>query len=144
MGDTRGRLARAHARVGRIRADAMHKLTTHLTRTHGTIVVEKLSVAGMMRNRRLARALADASMAELRRQLIYKCGWYGSRVVEADTFLPQFEDLFPLWGGQSHAAPVGADLPVRSVWIGARPGSERGEDSRGPGGRRAREWPGTR
>jgi putative transposase len=50
--------------------------------------VEQLNVAGMMRNRRLARAIADAGMAELRRQLAYKTTWYGCRLVVADRFYP--------------------------------------------------------
>jgi putative transposase len=54
----------------------------------GTVVVEHLNVAGMIRNRRLARAISDAGMAELRRQLTYKSSWYGSRLVVADQFHP--------------------------------------------------------
>ena len=57
-GQTRRRLARVHAR------------------------------AGMVRNRHLARALADAGLAGLRRQLCYKTDWYGSRLVVADPFYP--------------------------------------------------------
>ncbi len=86
--DTAQRLGCAHARVAHIRADAMHKLTTRLARTHGTIVVEHLNVSGMLQNRKLARALADASMGELRRQLGYKCLWYGSQLTQAPTFFP--------------------------------------------------------
>ncbi len=104
--ETRRRLARVHAHVAHIRRDAMHKLTTRLARTYGAVVVETLGVAGMMRNRRLSRALADAGMAELRRQLAYKAAWYGSRLVEADRFLPSsktcsrcgaVKESLPLW-----------------------------------------------
>jgi putative transposase len=85
---TRRRLARVHARAANLRRDALHKLTTSLATQHGTVVVEQLNVAGMMRNRRLARAIADAGMAELRRQLAYKTTWYGCRLVVADRFYP--------------------------------------------------------
>jgi putative transposase len=85
---TRRRLARVHARAANLRRDALHKLTTTLTTQHGTIVVEQLNLAGMVRNRRLARALTDAGLAELRRQLTYKAGWYGSRLIMADRFYP--------------------------------------------------------
>ncbi len=85
---TRRQLARAYQRAACIRADAMHKLTTRLARTYGTIVIERLHVAGMMHNRRLARAIADAGLGALRRQLSYKCQWYGARLIEADTFFP--------------------------------------------------------
>jgi putative transposase len=85
---TRYRLARIHARVAAVRRDALHKLTTDLATNHGTVVIEHLNVAGMMRNRRLARALADTGMSELRRQLSYKTIWYGSKLVLADPFYP--------------------------------------------------------
>jgi putative transposase len=67
----------------------MHKLTTSLATEHGiVVVVEQLNIAGMVRNRRLARVLSDTGMAELRRQLTYKTTWYGSRLVVADRFYP--------------------------------------------------------
>ena len=50
--------------------------------------MEQLNLSGLVRNRRLARALSDASLAELRRQLTYKTTWYGSRLVVADRFFP--------------------------------------------------------
>jgi putative transposase len=61
---------------------------TALARTYATIVVERLNVAGMLRNRRLAHSLADAGLSELRRQLSYKCSWYGSELIEAPTVFP--------------------------------------------------------
>jgi putative transposase len=81
-------LARVHARAANLRRDALHKLTITLATQHGTVVVEHLNVAGMLRNRRLARALADTGLAELRRQLGYKTTWYGSRLIVADRFYP--------------------------------------------------------
>ena len=86
--ETRRQLARVHARAANLRKDALHKLTTTLATQHEVIVVEQLNVAGMLRNRRLARAIADTAMAESRRQLAYKTSWYGSRVVVADRFYP--------------------------------------------------------
>ncbi|MGR6320311.1 IS607 family element RNA-guided endonuclease TnpB [Micromonospora soli] len=81
-------LARAYARVARLRRDGLHKLTTRLTREHGTVVVEDLNVAGMLANRRLARHIADAGFAELRRQLTYKTQWNGGRLMVADRWYP--------------------------------------------------------
>jgi putative transposase len=71
-----------------LRRDGLHKLTTRLAREYGTIVVEDLNVAGMLANRRLARRIADAGFAELRRQLAYKTGWNGGRLVVADRWYP--------------------------------------------------------
>jgi putative transposase len=87
-GQTRRRLARVHARAANLRRDALHKLTTTLATEYSTVVVEQLNLAGLVRNRRMARALADAGLAGLRRQLTYKTSWYGSRLVVADRFYP--------------------------------------------------------
>jgi hypothetical protein len=53
------RLARIHARVATVRADALNKATTALAARYETVVVEDLNVAGMIANRRLARAVSD-------------------------------------------------------------------------------------
>ncbi|GGM56736.1 transposase [Micromonospora sonchi] len=82
------RLGRAHARVANLRRDGLHRLTTRLAATYGTVVVEDLNVAGMLRNRRLARHIADAGFAEIRRQLAYKTSWNGGRLVVADRWYP--------------------------------------------------------
>lgn len=81
-------LARAHRTVRNQRLDALHKATTTLAKTKSVLVVEDLYIAGMLRNRRLARSIADAGWAELHRQLAYRCGWYGSRLIVADRWYP--------------------------------------------------------
>ncbi|WP_433381746.1 IS607 family element RNA-guided endonuclease TnpB [Streptosporangium sp. CA-115845] len=85
---TKVALGRAHARVANRRRDGLHKLTTRLAGTYGTIVVENLNVSGMPANRRLARTVADTGMGEVRRQLTYKTGWSGGRLVVADRWYP--------------------------------------------------------
>jgi len=82
------RLSRAHARVANLRRDGLHKLTTRLAATYGTVVVEDLNVAGMLRNRRLARHIADAGFAQIRQQLAYKTAWNGGRLLVADRWYP--------------------------------------------------------
>ncbi len=84
----RAQLTRAHARVANLRRDGLHKLTTRLTREYGTVVVEDLNVAGMMSNRRLARHIADAGFAQIRRQLTYKTQWNAGRLILADRWYP--------------------------------------------------------
>ncbi|PWU43530.1 transposase [Micromonospora globispora] len=82
------KLAAVHLAVSHRRADFLHQLTTRLARTKRAIAVESLNVAGMVRNRRLARAVSDAGFAEFIRQLEYKAGWYGSKVWAADRWYP--------------------------------------------------------
>ena len=104
---TKARLARTHVRVANLRRDAIHKLTTELASTYGTVVIEDLNVAGMTsapkpvpdgagghtHNGRSAkaglnRAVLDVCPAELRRQLNYKLAWRGGTLVVADRFFP--------------------------------------------------------
>ncbi|MFA3843125.1 RNA-guided endonuclease TnpB family protein [Streptomyces aureus] len=67
----------------------MHKLTTSIAAEYGTVVVEDLNVAGMLRNRRLARRIADAGFGEIRRQLEYKTRQrHATRLVVADRWYP--------------------------------------------------------
>jgi putative transposase len=77
-------LGQAQGRVVDQRRDGLHQATANLTARYRTLVVEDLHVAGMVRNRRLARHLADASFAEFRRQVEYKAAWRGGRVIVAD------------------------------------------------------------
>lgn len=79
---------KVHHRVAHLRRDAIHKLTTGLAREYGTIVVEDLNVAGMVKNRRLAKSISDAGFGEIRRQLAYKTEWNGGRLVVANRFYP--------------------------------------------------------
>jgi len=75
--------------VANLREDALHKLTTSVAAEYGTIVVEDLNVAGMLRNRRLARRIADAGFGEIRRQLTYKTRQrHATRTVVADRWYP--------------------------------------------------------
>jgi putative transposase len=85
---TQARIARLHTAVANARRDGLHKLTTRLVRTHGAVVVEDLNVAGMTRNRRLARHVAGVGMAEPRRQIEYKARWACVRVHLADRWYP--------------------------------------------------------
>ncbi|MEU5941378.1 RNA-guided endonuclease TnpB family protein [Micromonospora sp. NPDC047548] len=55
---------------------------------HATIVVEDLNVTGMLANRRLAKHIADAGFAEIRRHLAYKTSWNGGRLLVADRWYP--------------------------------------------------------
>lgn len=82
------KLAKLHLRISRIRVDALHKLTTKLATEFDTIAIEDLNVAGMIRNHRLARSIADASFAEFRRQLTYKAAMTGAHVYVVDRFFP--------------------------------------------------------
>jgi IS605 OrfB family transposase len=99
-------LARAHARVANLRRDGLHKLTTRLAAEFGTVVVEHLNVAGMVGNRRLARAISDCGFGTIRQQLTYKTAWSGARLIVADRWFPSSKTC-------SGCGAVKAKLPLR-------------------------------
>ncbi len=83
------RVARLHYRTACVRNDAIHKATSVVIAKQPVAVgLESLNTAGMMKNRRLARTIADASLAEIHRQLEYKAKWAGIKIVNADHWFP--------------------------------------------------------
>jgi putative transposase len=99
-------LARAHRRIRNRRIDALHKATTRLARAKSVIVVEDLHIAGMVRNRHLARSISDQGWGEFHRQLAYKTRWYGSMLLVAPRLYPSSKRC-------SGCGVVKADLPLK-------------------------------
>jgi putative transposase len=84
----RVKVARAHRKVRDARRDFLHRTTTRLVRGNDLIAIEDLNVSGMVRNRRVARAISDCGWGEFRRQLQYKCERAGRRLVVIDRWYP--------------------------------------------------------
>ena len=80
------RLANAHARVANIRRDYLHKVTTALTYTYSEIAMEDLNTNGMMKNHKLAKAIADVSFGKVNELLKYKAAYNDIKLVTADRF----------------------------------------------------------
>jgi putative transposase len=82
------RLGRHHQRVANVRKYFLHQVSNELVKTHDRLVIEDLNVAGMLRNRRLARAMSDAGWALFARLLVYKQRWRSGLVLVADRWFP--------------------------------------------------------
>jgi putative transposase len=82
------KLARLHARIKSIRRDWTHKVTSKLIGENQAICLEDLHVQGMLRNRKLSRAISDVGWYELRRQLEYKAALHGRALYFVDRFAP--------------------------------------------------------
>jgi putative transposase len=81
-------VAKIYYKIACIRKDALHQVTTRLAKNHSEVVIENLNIKGMSRNHKLASAILDGGFYEFRRQLTYKCEWYGSKLTVVDRFYP--------------------------------------------------------
>lgn len=83
---TKAKIAKLHRKITDIRRHTLHNISRHVTAETkpAAVVIEDLNVKGMTANRKLSKAVADASMGELRRQIEYKAEWNGVDVVVAD------------------------------------------------------------
>jgi putative transposase len=116
------KVARVHARIADRRRDLLHKLSTRIIRENQTVVIEDLPVRNMVRNHSLARAIHDASWAELRRQLEYKADWYGRTVIAIDRFYPSSKTC-------SACGHLAAAMPLQiRTWTCTRCGTEHDRD----------------
>ncbi len=78
-----------HRRLKNIRSNHTHQTTNQIVKTKPSrIVMETLNIRGMMKNRHLSKAIAQQNLYEFRRQLKYKCEFYGISFVEADKWYP--------------------------------------------------------
>jgi putative transposase len=82
------RLSRFHARIANVRRSFLHEVSSQLVKTHDRLCLEDLTVANLIRNKHLARAITDASWAEFARQLADKQAWRGGQVMIADRWFP--------------------------------------------------------
>ena len=93
--ETKARIAKLHYRIANLRKSMIHEASADILSRHGEaqdqperVGVEGLNVKGMMANHCLAKAVGDASMGELLRQIGYKAAWQGTAVVTADQWFP--------------------------------------------------------
>ncbi len=82
------RVAKQHVKVADARRDFHHTTSTDLVTRFDVVVLEDLHVAGMKRNRRLAKAISDSGWATFRTQIEYKTAWYGKRIIVIDRWHP--------------------------------------------------------
>lgn len=94
------KLSKLHYRIKCVRQDVIHKMTSYLADNYSDIVMEDLNTEGMLRNRKLSKALADVGFGEVRRQLEYKA----IRIYFVDRFFPSTKLCMSC--GQLHDMPL--------------------------------------
>lgn len=82
------KVARAYARVTRIRNEYYHILSKYLVDNFDAIYLEDLNVSGMLKNRRLSRKIHESAWSTLKSMIIYKAGYAGKTVHEINRWFP--------------------------------------------------------
>lgn len=78
-----------HRKLSNIRNNHLHQATTKIVKIKPSkVVMETLNIKGMMKNRHLSKAIAQQGLYEFKRQMQYKCEFYGIEFVEADKWYP--------------------------------------------------------
>jgi putative transposase len=107
---TRVRIAKTHNKIADTRKDFLHKLSTNVVSENQTIVLEDLNVSGMMKNRKLSRAISQQGWREFRVLVEAKSEKYGRKFVVISRWEPTSQKCSNCgfkWGK--------IDLSVRSV-----------------------------
>jgi len=82
------KVARLHEKVANQRNDFLNKLSTEIIKNHDMICIEDLHTKGMLRNRKLAKAISDVSWSSFVSKLQYKADWYGRTIVKVSRWFP--------------------------------------------------------
>lgn len=81
-------LAKFYEKITNRRNNYLHQISSMLVNENQVICIEDLNVKGMMKNRHLAKSIQDLGLYEFRRQLEYKCQFYGRQLVVINRFYP--------------------------------------------------------
>jgi putative transposase len=82
------KVAKIHQKIVNQRSDFQHKLSSKLISENQTICLEDLNVKGMMKNRKLSKAIGDVSWSSFTNMLFYKALWYGTNLISIGRFDP--------------------------------------------------------
>lgn len=84
--EKREKVAHVHARTAAQRLDFLNKVTTDIVKNHDIICVETLKVKNLMKNRKLAKNITNASWGTFVQLLEQKCQFYRKTLVKIDQF----------------------------------------------------------
>jgi putative transposase len=108
---TRIQIAKLHNQIADTRKDFLHKLSTKVVSENQTIVLEDLNVSGMVKNRKLSRAISQQGWQEFRVLVEAKSKKYGRKFVVISRWEPTSQKCSNCgykWGK--------IDLSVRSIF----------------------------
>lgn len=77
-----------HVKVKNARKDYLQKISTQIVKNHDAFAVENLNVSALMKNHKLAQAIADISWHTFFTMIEYKAQWLGKQFVKIGRFVP--------------------------------------------------------
>ena len=84
----KAKVQKLHTKISNQRKDYLHKISNEITNQYDIICLETLHVKGMIKNRKLAKGIADVAWSEFMRQLEYKSSWRGKTLIKIDKWFP--------------------------------------------------------
>ena len=102
------KVAKVYEKITNKRTDFLHKLSFNLIKHHDVIAIEDLNVKGMVKNKKLAKAISDSSWSAFTTMLAYKADWYGKTLVKIDRWYPSSKTC----SGCAHVLTK-AELPLQ-------------------------------
>jgi putative transposase len=115
------KIRRQHARVVNVRKDFLHKLTTRLCRENQAVIIEDLSVTGMISNKKWARKVGDLGLRTFRTMLEYK-----HELTQTDLLI--LDRWFPSSKTCSCCGEKNISLKFEKQWVCTHCGTEHDRD----------------
>ncbi|WP_053366682.1 RNA-guided endonuclease TnpB family protein [Bacillus sp. FJAT-27245] len=82
------KISKLHLHIANQRKDFLHKVSRKVVDENQVIILEDLHIKGMIRNKKLARSIADAGWGLFKTFISYKALWSNKTVVWVNRFFP--------------------------------------------------------
>lgn len=111
---TKAKLQACYRKAGNIQNNLMQKFTTELVKDYDKIVIESLSVKGMLMSHVASKGVHRSMFGKFKQILTYKCDWYGKELILANKLYPSTQrcavcgnvkkgdDKLTLYGNEKH------------------------------------------